>query len=75
MDRNDYLSEALKLSIPERIQLVEDIWDSIAAVPEPLELSKEQAEELDRALKEWDANPNLGSPWEEVIARIRRKAS
>jgi putative addiction module component (TIGR02574 family) len=73
--KKSYISDILKLSVPEKIQLVEDIWDSIASVPEPLELSKEQEEELDRALKEWEANPNLGSPWEEVIARIRRKAS
>ena len=74
MDRNNYLSEALKLSIPERIQLVEDIWDSIAAVREPLELSKEQEEELDRRLKELDANPGAAIPWEEVIAKLRRIA-
>jgi putative addiction module component (TIGR02574 family) len=74
MDRNDYLSEALKLSIPERIQLVEDIWDSIAAVPEPLELTKDQEEELDRRLKELDANPGSAIPWEEVIAKLRRIA-
>ena len=74
MDRNNYLSEALKLSIPERIQLVEDIWDSIAASPEPLELTKAQEEELDRRLKELDANPGSAIPWEEVIAKLRRIA-
>jgi putative addiction module component (TIGR02574 family) len=74
MDRNKYLSDALKLSIPERIQLVEDIWDSIAAVPEPLELTKAQEEELDKRLKELDANPELAVPWEEVIAKLRRIA-
>ena len=74
MDRNKYISDALKLSVPERIQLVEDIWDSIAAAPGPLELTKAQEEELDRRLKELDANPELAVPWEEVIAKLRRIA-
>lgn len=37
-------------------------------------LTQAQEMALDRCLKEWDANPNLGSPWEEVIARMRKIA-
>jgi putative addiction module component (TIGR02574 family) len=37
-------------------------------------LTESQEMELDRRLKELDANPNLGSPWEEVIARMRKIA-
>jgi putative addiction module component (TIGR02574 family) len=64
------LSEILKLSVAERIQLVEDIWDSIAADPDALPLTPEQREELDRRLADADANPGEGRPWREVKARL-----
>ncbi|MCX5855598.1 MAG: addiction module protein [Deltaproteobacteria bacterium] len=53
----------VKLSVPERIQLVEDIWDSIAAAPEGLSLTNEQQAELDRRLEAYHRNPEEGSPW------------
>ena len=64
------LPEILKLSVAERIQLVEDIWDSIAAEPDALPLSDEQRQELDRRLADQEANPGTGRPWSEVKARI-----
>ena len=63
-------SDILNLSISERIQLVEDIWDSIAQVPEAIELSKEQKMELDRRLESYHCNPDLGVPWDIVRERI-----
>ena len=57
----------------ERILLVEDIWDSIASVPEALSLTKEQREELNRRLQAYHDNPEAGSPWEEVKARIAQR--
>lgn len=63
----------LDLSIPERIQLVEDIWDSIASVPEALQLSEEQKIELDNRLDAYHADPSSGSPWDIVKERIRSR--
>lgn len=40
-------AEILKLSVSERILLVEDIWDSIAEAPEEVSLSETQERELD----------------------------
>ena len=68
--RTDPLSEIRKLSVSERIQLVEDIWDSIAADAETLSLTKEQRTELDRRLADAEANPGVGTPWSEVKARL-----
>ena len=65
--------DLLSLSVSERIQLVEDIWDSIAEVPEQLFLSEEQKAELDRRLNEYHDNPKVGSPWEVVRERIRNR--
>lgn len=64
------LPEILKLSVSERIQLVEDIWDSIAAEGDALPLTVEQRAELDRRLADAEANPGVGTPWSEVKARL-----
>ena len=59
-----------QLSIPERILLVEEIWDSIAATPDEVPLSDAQRVELDRRLAAYEADPQAGSNWEEVKARL-----
>ena len=64
------IAAVLELSIPEHIQLVEDIWDSIAAVPQTLPLSQAQRYELDRRLEDYWQHPEDGSPWEDVKRRI-----
>ena len=68
------ISDLLELSISERIQLVEDLWDSIATVPEAVSLTEAQKEELDRRLDAYHKNPDAGSPWESVKERIRKGA-
>jgi putative addiction module component (TIGR02574 family) len=60
------LEKARELSIPERIKLVEDIWDSIAAEPKAIELTLEQKAELDRRIEYHNSNPNDTVPWEKV---------
>jgi putative addiction module component (TIGR02574 family) len=67
-------ADIIELSIAERIQIVEDIWDSIAAVPEAVALSEEQKKELDRRLEAYHQNPDAGSPWIEVRERIRNRS-
>ena len=62
----------MELSVPERIQLVEDIWDSIAAVPDSVPLTEEQKDELDRRLYAYHKDPSAGSPWNLVKERIRK---
>ena len=66
------VSDVLGLPIQDRIQLVEAIWDSIAEVPEAVELSEVQRSELDKRLVAFKANPLAGSPWSEVRARIMK---
>lgn len=63
-------ADILELSVAERIQMVEDIWDSIATVPEAVTLSEDQKLELDRRLEAYHLNPDLGDPWNEVKERI-----
>jgi len=54
--------DILELSVPERIQLAQDIWDSVAKVPESLALSEEEKAEIDRRLDAYHQDPNAGSP-------------
>jgi putative addiction module component (TIGR02574 family) len=67
-------AEILSLSVPERIQLAEDIWDTIAEVPEAISLSDDEKAELDRRLEAYHKNPTAGSPWEAVRRKIRDRA-
>ena len=68
-----FTADVLRLSVTERIQLVEDIWDTIAEVPEAVGLTDEQKTELDRRLDAYHQNPNEGSPWGMVRERIMNK--
>ena len=61
----------LDLPISERIQLVEDIWDSIAdETAGGLPLSAEQRAELHRRRAEHEADPASAIPWEVVRAEL-----
>jgi putative addiction module component (TIGR02574 family) len=64
------ISDLLSLSAAERILLVETIWDSIADFPEAVKLTQAQRVELDTRLQAYDRNPEAGSPWDVVKARI-----
>lgn len=65
--------DILSLSVSERIQLVQDIWDSIVEVPESVTLTDEQKAELDRRLDAYHKDPNAGSPWSIIQERIRKR--
>ena len=65
--------ELHNLSIDERIRLVEDIWDSIAADQGALPLTDEQKAELDRRLDIYELDKNVGRAAAEVIADIKKK--
>lgn len=64
------LDDVLQLPVPERIRVVEAIWDSIADNPDAVELSDEQKAELDRRLEAFEKTPEEGSSWTEVQARL-----
>lgn len=62
-----------RLPLEERIKLVEDLWDSIAADQKVLRLTPAQGKELDRRLDAYELDKNPGRPASEVLAAIRRK--
>lgn len=59
------------LPIPDRIRLVQAIWDSIVA-EEPLpELTDEQRQLFARRIADLDANPEKVLTWEQIKARVK----
>jgi putative addiction module component (TIGR02574 family) len=76
MDISATLAEIKALSIEDRINLVQEIWDSISAEVEQLELTEVQKQELSRRLNDHKANPSLVISWEEVrnraLARVKQ---
>ena len=61
------------LSVEQRVHLVEELWDSIAADQGALALTDEQRRELDRRLDAYEADGNPGKPLEDVLAGIRKR--
>ena len=61
------------LSINDRLQLVEDIWDSIAADQALLNITDEQKAELDRRLEAYFSDGYKGREAAEVMADIRKR--
>jgi putative addiction module component (TIGR02574 family) len=62
-----------QLPVDERIKLVEDLWDSIAADQQALRLTAEQKAELDRRLDAYEIDKNRGRLATDAVADIRRK--
>ena len=64
--------QAKNLSIPDRIRLVEEIWDTIAEQNEAFELTDAQKRELDRRLESARNNPGQGRTWDEIKAEFMK---
>ena len=63
-----------KLSIEDRLSIAHALFDHVHDEMEAdTELSPELKAELDRRLALADADPNRGTPWEEVRARVRAR--
>lgn len=61
-----------RLSVSEQLQLVEEIWDGIAASVEATDIPQSHKDELDRRLTALRDDPQGGSTWEVVKTRLRR---
>jgi putative addiction module component (TIGR02574 family) len=62
-----------RLGIEERLTLVEELWDSIAADSSAVPLTEAQRTELDRRIAEHEANPDDVVPWEEIKTSITER--
>jgi len=64
-------ADILELPVPERIHLVEMIWESIAAFPQAIEVSPELKSELNARLAEFERNLEADYSWDQVKAQIK----
>jgi len=64
------LDEINRLALPERIQLVEDLWDSVALQATALPISDRQREELDRRLALHQQNPAGGVSLDTIADKL-----
>ena len=60
------IKQLLELSVDERIQLIDDLWESVAADTEGIPIHEAQIQEARRRLDEHRADPASGIPWEQL---------
>ncbi|HWZ74099.1 MAG TPA: addiction module protein [Casimicrobiaceae bacterium] len=65
------MSDIANLNPEQRLQLLEQIWDSLASTPDAVPVTSTQREELSRRLDDLDREGPVGIPWDEVLRRIR----
>ena len=59
------------LTREEKLELIERLWDDLAATQDSLPLTDWQREELDRRINEFERDEDYGAPAEEVLGRLR----
>ena len=59
-----------RLSIRERLELIEKIWESLPEEVKPDEVPAWHLAELARRRAAADASPRTGAPWREALARF-----
>jgi len=64
------LQELERLSVSERVQFVEDLWDSIARSNEEVPIPQWQRDELARRKRNFLRNPDSGLTWSQVKQEI-----
>ena len=67
------LNYALSLSIEDRLQLIEGIWDSLATTPEAISVTDAQRKELARRRRAHARNPSAAKSWGEVRAKLEHR--
>lgn len=65
--------EITKLSTPEKILLLEDLWDSIASDESTVPIPQSHMEELDRRLERYGSSPGNLLSLDELRTRIEKK--
>jgi len=67
---NTHVAVILELSVAERVDIVGDIWDSIAADSDQLPIPDELKAELDRRSELYRNDPDAGVSWETLEKRL-----
>jgi putative addiction module component (TIGR02574 family) len=73
MEMSMEITSVFDLTPSEKLQLVEDLWDDLAATPEAVPVHDWQLQELVQRKARLAANPASGVSWEEVKRRVRSR--
>ena len=73
VETNMNSTSVFDLSPSEKLQLVEDLWDDLAAAPKEVPVYEWQKQELTRRKANLLSNPASGLSWEEVKRRVRSR--
>jgi putative addiction module component (TIGR02574 family) len=65
--------EIQSLSVTDRLQLLEEIWDSLVDTPEAIPVTDAQRKELARRRRSHARSPSAAKSWAQVRARLRRR--
>ncbi len=66
-------AELTRLPVSERLELIEQLWDSLDAETDALPLANWQREEIDIRIDALESGATVGAPWDEVRRRITGK--
>jgi len=66
-------NEALRLAPQERLRLIEEIWESLAAEPASLPVAAEQLEEMERRRDRYESDPASLIDWQELKSKLQRR--
>ena len=65
-------AKALQLPPAERLKLIEEVWESLAAQPGSIPVDPQDVQELERRKRRYDADPNSLIDWQELKSRLHR---
>jgi putative addiction module component (TIGR02574 family) len=63
-------SDIIALSVEERLDLIERIWDTLSATPEKVPVPAWHVDAIDQAIEAHSRDPEAGATWDEVKRRI-----
>ena len=65
------INHILELPTPERLAIVQEIWESMLEHPDDIEITAAQREELESRWVDMQQNPDDGEPWDDVKKSLR----
>ncbi|HEX7137876.1 MAG TPA: addiction module protein [Vicinamibacterales bacterium] len=65
------IEEILELPADTRVQIAQEIWESVAAHPEGVALTPAQCEELERRWRALQESPDAGEEWESLRTKLQ----
>ena len=64
------IDQILELPVAERVEIAQQIWESVLEHPEAVLLTQAQREELDRRWQAFEQRPDEGEPWEDFKSSL-----